>query len=58
MACLQPPTSLEQQWHLVMKGPFPLGKFGFLLSALLALVMYGKLLWEKPAEGCNDEKEH
>lgn len=56
--CLQPPMSPEQQWHLVMNSPFPLGKAGFLLSALLVLVMHVKLLWEKPAEGCSDEKEH
>lgn len=48
----------DQQWHLVMNCPFPLEKAGFLLSALLALVMDRKLLWEKPAEGCDNAKEH
>lgn len=53
-----PRVSPEQQRHLVMNGPFPLGKDGFLLSTLFALVMYRKLLWEKPTESCNDGKDY
>lgn len=42
----------------MMNGPFPLGKDGFPLSTLFALVMYIRLLWEKPTEGCNDGKDY
>lgn len=51
-----PHVSPEQQRHPVMDSPIPLGKNGFLLSTLFALVMYIKLLWEKLTESCNDGK--